>query len=109
MLLAAQTKGLTLAWDASASGDQVTNYRVYQATGTNTTFQSVADVGTNLLYTVAISPGIYQFRVTALNFWGVESVPSNTISTPPVPGQVKQPILYVIVGGKTNTIVNLGP
>jgi hypothetical protein len=44
--------------------------------------------------------------VTAVNLWG-ESDPSATAATPPTASTPKLKILYVIVGSKTNTIINL--
>lgn len=101
---------LTFTWDRSPE-DQGTNnvtYAVYQATGTNA-FVKIANTSTNVTLSTNIAPGLYRFYVVAIDFWGIESDPSNTLATPDPkkPTSPKQPILYVIVGSRTNIVVPL--
>jgi hypothetical protein len=101
------TSALTVIWDANDPTEQIVNYRVYWAQGT-APFQFLADTGSATSYTITnATPGVYRFYVTARNFWTVESDPSNTVATPPPPTSPKMKMLYVIIGTKTNTIINL--
>jgi predicted phage tail protein len=103
---------LTLAWNPSPddTGTNFVTYAIYQANGTSTNFTVVTNVGNKTTYTFTnIAPGAYKFYITALDVWNTQSDPSNTAAVPaPItPRPPSQPILYVIVGNKTN-IVNLG-
>jgi hypothetical protein len=109
--LAIRAANLTLVWDPSPddAGTNYVRYAVYQATGTNA-FTNVVNVGTNRTYTFTnITPGLYRFYVTAQDIWTNESGPSNTllIPGPIIPRPPQQPILYVLIGSKTN-IISLG-
>lgn len=105
--LTASTFGLTVLWNPNDPAEQIVNYRVYWAQGTQP-FQFLADTGTNTSYTITNAPpGVYRFYITARNFWTVESDPSDIVATPPLPTSPKMKMLYVIVGTKTNTIINL--
>lgn len=99
---------LTLQWSPSPDdkGTNFVTYAVYQANGATAPFVNVGNVGTNLTYTTNITPGLYRFYVTAVNFWNVESDPSNIASTPSTNAVAPptQPILYVVVGSKTNIV-----
>lgn len=107
LALATTTFGLTVAWQPNDPSEQIVNYRVYWAQGTNS-FQFLADTGTGTSYTITNAvPGVYRFYVTARNFWSVESDPSAITSTPPGASSPKMQMLYVIIGTKTNTIINL--
>lgn len=106
-LMAVSAFGFTISWKPNDPSEQVTNYRVYWSQGQNP-FQMLADTGTNTSYTITnIAPGVYRFYVTARNFWSLESDPSDTVATPPPASSPKVPMLYVIVGTKTNVIVNI--
>lgn len=51
-------------------------------------YENGENIGTtkNLTFTVAREPGVYSYYVTAKDeFWGQESGPSNTVSTPAMP------------------------
>lgn len=109
--LAIRAANLSLTWDPSPNdtGTNYIKYVVYQATGTNA-FTNSINVGTNRVCTFTnIAPGLYRFYVTAQDVWTNESQPSNTllIPAPITPLPPVQPILYVIVGSKTN-IISLG-
>lgn len=99
---------ITLQWSPSPEdkGTNFITYVVYQANGPTAPFASVGNVGTNLTYTTNIAPGLYRFYITAANFWNVESDPSNIASTPSTNAVAPptQPILYVVVGSKTNIV-----
>jgi hypothetical protein len=106
-LAVSSTFGLTVLWSPNDPSEQITNYRVYWAQGI-APFQFLADTGTNTSYTITnAAPGVYRFYVTAINFWSLESDPSTIVSTPPPATTPKMKMLYVIVGSKTNTIINL--
>lgn len=99
--------GLTISWKPNDPAEQITNYRVYWAQGSEP-FQLLANTGTNTSYTITyLNPGVYRFYITAMNFWSVESDPSEITGTPPSATSPKLPTLYVIVGSKTNAIINL--
>jgi predicted phage tail protein len=99
--------GLTIRWGANDPAEQIVNYRVYWSQGTGP-FQFLADNGTNTSYTITnATPGVYRFYVTASNFWSVESDPSSIASTPPPATPPQMKMLYVIIGTKTNAIINL--
>lgn len=106
-LTVSSTLGLTVLWAPNDPAEQITNYRVYWAQG-SLPFQLLADTGTATSYTITNPPpGVYRFYITAMNFWSQESDPSTIVSTPPPASQPKLKMLYVIVGSKTNTIINL--
>lgn len=107
LALTASTFGLTVLWSPNDPSEQIVHYRVYWAQGI-APFQFLADTGTATSYTITnAAPGVYRFYVTAINFWSQESDPSVTVSTPPPATTPKMKMLYVIVGSKTNTIINL--
>jgi fibronectin type 3 domain-containing protein len=107
LALTVSTLGLTIIWGPNDPEEQIVSYRVYWAQGTQP-FQFLADAGTNTSYTITNAvPGVYRFYITAVNFWTLESDPSNIVATPPPPTSPKMKMLYVIVGAKTNTIINL--
>jgi fibronectin type 3 domain-containing protein len=107
LALVASTFGLTVSWKANDPAEKVTNYRVYWAQG-SAPFTFLADTGTNTSYTITnAAPGVYRFYVTAWNFWNLESDPSDIASTPPPATSPKMKMLYVIIGTKTNAIINL--
>jgi hypothetical protein len=89
----AVTFDITFAWDANLAADNVTKYTLYQADGLTGVFVKVADVAApTLTCTVpALTPGVYQFYVTATNMWG-ESDPSNTVTTPAGPASAPRGI-----------------
>ncbi len=78
-----------LAWDASSDPD-VVKYKVYWGVA-STKYDSSTDLGNVNKTTVSNLPGghTYYFVVTAINVDGVESQPSNEVSTkfvdPPAP------------------------
>lgn len=86
---------VTFIWDNPNQAGLV--YRIY---GTNNpsaptpwplvatiTAPSVLPGGTNLAYSITMTPGAMAFYMTASNFWG-ESPFSGVASTPPVPPQL---------------------
>lgn len=100
----ASTFALSISWQPNPAEQQISNYKVYMATGTGE-FTLLANAGTNTAYTLPnLTPGVYRFHVTAENLWG-ESPAGNTVTTPPAPGSPVKTVLYVIVGGKTNIVV----
>lgn len=107
LALVVSNSALTVLWDANDPSEQIVNYRVYWAQGTGP-FQFLADTGTATSYTLTnAAPGVYRFYITARNFWTIESDPSAVMSTPPPPTSPKLKMLYVIIGTKTNAIINL--
>lgn len=107
LALTVSSFGLTILWSPNDPAEQIVNYRVYWAQGTQP-FQFLADTGESTTYTITnATPGVYRFYVTARNFWTIESDPSQTVATPPPPTSPKMKMLYVIIGTKTNTIINL--
>jgi hypothetical protein len=82
----AQTRSVTLAWDANPTSDQVTKYSIYQSTIAAGPFTKVADTAaTATTYTViGLSTGTtYYWRLTASNTWA-ESAPSAVVSATPL-------------------------
>lgn len=72
---------VVLQWDANQAADQVTSYNVYRDG-----VKALSVAGNVNTATVANIPnGSHTFYVTAQNAWA-ESGPSNTVSTPPLPG-----------------------
>jgi hypothetical protein len=106
LALIVSSSALTVLWDANDPSEGIINYRVYWAQGTGP-FQFLADTGTVTSYTLTnAAPGVYRFFITARNFWTVESDPSQVASTPPAPTSPKMKMLYIVIGTKTNAIVN---
>jgi len=81
----AQQNTVTLAWDANAAADAVTNYTVYYGTASGA-YTTLTPVGNITQWTTPpLSSGTYYFAVTATNGKG-ESGKSTEVSTPvPVP------------------------
>jgi predicted phage tail protein len=105
--LVVSTLGLTVSWRAGDPAEQITGYRVYMAQG-QSPFEFVGTATNGTSYTITnINPGVYRFYVTALNVWNEESDPSATAITPPPPSGVQAKAVYVVVGSKTNAIINL--
>lgn len=99
---------LTLTWTISPDdkGTNYITYNVYQAVGTNAFTNIAPRLSTNVFAMTNINPGLYRFYVTASDIWTNESVPSNTLTVPGpiIPAAPAQPILYVILGSKTNIV-----
>jgi predicted phage tail protein len=105
--LAASALGLTVSWKPADPNEQITGYRVYIAQA-NGEFQYLGTTTNGTTYTITnINPGVYRFHVTALNLWNMESDPSLVVTSPPAPSAVQTKVVYVLVGSKTNTIINL--
>lgn len=69
-----------LSWDANPVDQEVTGYKVYQATAVTGPFTLITNTPiTSVVLT--LTPGKYFWYVTATNFWG-ESLPSETVHTP---------------------------
>jgi|SRR5712664_1010545 len=81
---------IQLSWDANPVSDGVTAYKVYQALGVATQTSQFSYAATTMQTSQIITlpnPGAYSFYVSAVNFWGLESPPSNILGTPVgVPG-----------------------
>lgn len=87
--IAAFAADITLVWDPNDPEDQVTGYRLYQSTNVAGAYQYIGSTnGTNFVVR-NLTPGVYFFYCTASNLW-TESLPSNTVKTPPVPSAVKK-------------------
>ena len=77
--LAAHGREVVLVWDASPPSDQVIQYRIYEMTGPGWT---QIGVSTTPRFSVGNrEPGLYEFAVSAVNFWG-ESMLSDSATTP---------------------------
>jgi len=77
--LTASAREVVITWDANPPSDQVIKYRVYEMTG-----PGWAQIGetTDTQFSVGDrEPGLYEFAVTAVNFWG-ESLFSDSVTTP---------------------------
>lgn len=75
---------VALEWDKNDPSDNVSNYIVYQAVTITGPFLPVARPTENKV-TLAVTPGVYFWYVTAVSqsFWGaLESGPSNIVNTP---------------------------
>jgi hypothetical protein len=92
VIVNAQSYDLSLRWTANPPAQMVTKYIVFQATGKNTNFIPVVTaVGTNFAKVRVNSPGLYQYKIWAVN--GVTNsamseavqVPKDAPSTPPQP------------------------
>jgi predicted phage tail protein len=104
--IALSASALTISWDANSASENVTKYHIFMATN-NGQFSKIASV-TNTTYTITnIAPGVYKFYLMAENFWGLSSAPSVTNGTPVQASAPAVPVLYVIVGNQTNSIINL--
>jgi len=81
----AQSVSLSLMWDANPEPD-VAGYHLHYGTAPGS-YTEVMDVGNSTTATVSNLPGgsIYFFAATAYNAAGVESVPSNEVSSAPTP------------------------
>lgn len=90
---------VVLTWNANPANQNVTGYKVYQASAAAGPWTSVSTVATNKATLLNIQPAVYFFRVTANNSWG-ESIPSNVVSTPipaGAPGNVVVTIIVTVV------------
>lgn len=97
--VSAQSWNLHLSWTPAPAAEQVTNYLVYRAVGTNA-FVSVTNTATASVTFTNVTPALYRFRVTALNAWG-EGPPSAEVSTPSgLPSPVSSPALTIIINGQ---------
>lgn len=90
-----EAREIVLMWDANDPGDAVEEYRVYELTGAGwallgSTSETRYDVGDR-------APGLYEFAVTAVNFWG-ESQKSPSAKTPA--GPPEPPSVPKIEGAK---------
>lgn len=81
---------VTLSWDPNAADEQITSYMVYQSTNVTGPFFIVATVTTTNVV-LPVPPGRYYWYVVASNFWGLASLPSNTVGTPPQATKVANP------------------
>jgi hypothetical protein len=79
-VLAAVAAEVTLAWDASPPEEEVSSYKVYQATNVVGPYEVVLITPTNFARITLPAPGRYFWYVTAVNFW--ESEPSNIVNSP---------------------------
>lgn len=85
-MVKAGTSAVQLSWPANDHSQQITAYNVYTAANHNGPFTPVGSTpGTTL--TVAVTPGVSFFYVTASNFWG-ETDPGTIVNTPAVPSKV---------------------
>jgi hypothetical protein len=105
LALTAQTFALSIAWTPNDPGEQISSYKIYMATGTGAF--AVVGTSTTASYTLpTLTPGVYRFHVTAENIWG-EGPTGDILTTPGAPTKVRGSMLYVVVGGKTNSIINI--
>lgn len=85
-MVKAGANSVQLSWPANDPSQQITAYNVYTSGSKTGPFTPVGSTpGTTL--TVAVTPGISYFYVTASNFWG-ETDPGTIVSTPAVPSRV---------------------
>lgn len=86
---------ITLVWDANDPVDQIIGYQVYQSTNVGGPYLQIGNTegpkSTNFVVR-NLTPGVYFFYVTASNIW-TESLPSNTVKTPPLPSAVKKLVI----------------
>jgi hypothetical protein len=91
-VLDAQSYDISLRWTPNPPAQMVTKYIVFQAIGTNLNFVPVVTaVGTNFAKVRVNAPGLYQYKIWAVN--GVTNsplsesvqVPKDAPSTPPQP------------------------
>lgn len=90
--IAAFAADITLVWDANDPADQITGYHLYQSTNVAGPYGHIGSTnGTNFIVR-GLTPGVYFFYCTASNLW-TESLPSNTVKTPPLPSAVKKLVI----------------
>jgi hypothetical protein len=91
-IVSAQSYDISLTWTANPPTEMVSKYVVFQAIGTNGSFVPVVTAnGTNFSKVRVIGPGLYKFKVQAVN--GVTNsalseyvqVPNVGPATPPAP------------------------
>lgn len=81
---------VTLSWDPNPAEEDVIAYIIYQSTNVAGPYTAIATVtGTNAV--LPLPPGRYFWYVVASNFWGLASLPSNTVGTPPQATKVANP------------------
>jgi predicted phage tail protein len=102
--MAVVTFALTVSWSPNDESERITSYRVYAAKGSEP-FQLLTNTSSTSYTMTNASPGVYRFYVRAVNFWSDVSDPSAEVATPPPASQMK--MLYVVVGPKTNVVINL--
>jgi hypothetical protein len=94
---------VTLAWDASTSGTNITNYMVYWGV-TSRVYTNSISTATNLVGVVSnlIPATTYFYAATAMDKWGLESDYSSEISnTTPRPKPFAPTTL------RTNSVVEM--
>lgn len=92
LALVALAADITLQWDANDPVEEVAGYRVYQSTNVAGTYLPIGSTNGTSFTVRGLTPGVYFFYVTASNLWG-ESLPSNTVKTPPPAGAVKKVVI----------------
>lgn len=89
--LAATAREVVIAWDANPASDQVIEYRIYEMTGPG--WAQIGETSDTRFSVGDREPGLYEFAVTAVNFWG-ESLFSESVTTPGgLPAPPSGPIL----------------
>lgn len=91
LLAALVASGAGLRWSPNPPDQQITNYFLYQATGTNDFVKT--PVGTNTIYSLTVTSAM-QFYLTAANVLG-ESPPTKIISVP-APATAPEGIVIII-------------
>lgn len=90
-VVATTNRTVIVAWDPNPSADQVTNYTLYAAPTSNgvyTAISSVVGSVTNTVLTNLVAQERWYY-LTAKNFWGLESDPSEKVHTPDAPTQIQ--------------------
>lgn len=83
---------IVISWNPNDPAEAVTNYRIYWSTNVSGPFTVLTNTGTNVSYIANLTPAKYFFYVTAQNMWD-ESLPSDTVNTPPVASKVAKPVI----------------
>lgn len=106
--LQAVTLGLTLTWNPNSEPD-LAGYRVHRGTNSGS-YNWIQDVGNTTTYApLGLTPGqLYHFVVTAYDESGLESAPSNEITTAiAVPPAREKAIIVVEEALYTNLVVKI--
>ena len=82
---------VTLTWDPNPEGESITNYTVYASPTSNGVYSAVTQVnGSTTNATLTGLPAAERwYYLTARNFWGLESDPSEKVNTPVPATQVQ--------------------
>lgn len=103
------TGNVKIGWDPNPVSDQVTGYKLYSAPAETGPFLPLLSVGgsvTNAVHTNA-PVGIIWYYLTATNFWGLESDPSEKVHTPAGPTSVTNvTIVRIPTGVQVNWAAN---